>query len=146
MFPNKHKAVAALFAAKPDSSGGGDDMGGGDMPDMDSDPDAGGMKAAEDLMEAIKMGDAKAVLQAAKDIFMLADAEPHDEGQHPDMGGDGGGDGMPAMARGGMVGDRDTPRMPRWPSARPSRRMPGGGDMPAMPKWPMRPRPFNMKG
>ena len=44
------------------------------------------LACAEDLIEAVKMGDAEAVASALTSAFHVADAMPHVEGVHEDIG------------------------------------------------------------
>lgn len=139
MFPNKHKAALAIFASKPPPMSG--DSGGDDNEGMDggSDPMAGKMAAAQDFLDAIEAKDPHRLVQASEDMFRLCDSEPHEEGVHSEGGED---EGTPAMARGGMVGDPNVPRMPSWPRQAGERMGMGGGMKAAMPRWPMKAKPF----
>ncbi len=49
-----------------------------------NDPDAAIEACAQDLINAIHAKDAKSVAQVIKDMFELADQEPHVEGPHID--------------------------------------------------------------
>jgi hypothetical protein len=74
------KAAVAIILGKMKPKGkpehGGGESGGGHAM----------VACAEDLIDAIKSGDAQAVASALMSAFHIADAMPHVEGVHEDIG------------------------------------------------------------
>lgn len=73
----KNSGIAATIIQnrKPD--------GGFDPKDESQDSDSAGLEAAaQDILNAIKSGDAKALASAIKSAFEICDASPHVEGEH----------------------------------------------------------------
>jgi hypothetical protein len=76
--PDKHaiSVIVGRLAPKPSGADDGDEEGEGD--------DRGLEAAAEDLIKAVETKDAKSVAEALENAFSILDAEPHEEGEHPD--------------------------------------------------------------
>lgn len=77
MFNNKKNSIAGTIIQnrKPD--------GGFEQEDSSQDNDSAGLEsAAQDIMNAIKAGDVKALASAIQSAFEICDAAPHVEGEH----------------------------------------------------------------
>jgi hypothetical protein len=67
--------AAVLMAAKP-------------APEAEDDEDEGLAMAAEEMLSAIKSGDAKGLQAALRNAFALLESEPHEEGESSGEGAD----------------------------------------------------------
>lgn len=53
-----------------------------EKPEENQEDDSGMEACAKELMSAVKADDHKAVARIIKDMFQIADSEPHEEGPH----------------------------------------------------------------
>ena len=71
-------AIAGQLAGGPPGADAGPEEAQGDEMGLEA--------AANDLIKAIHTHDATAVVEALRNAFTILDAEPHEEGEHPEAG------------------------------------------------------------
>lgn len=74
--------VAGILAMRKKPGAGAEMPPPGDDMEHDESPDDGMEACGEEMLAAIESKDARALAEAVKHLFTMADAMPHQEGEH----------------------------------------------------------------